>query len=374
LVADLFDRVFGGRSRALALARSAELRSDLVRAARLFERAGRPDEAARVRKARALAVLASATTVPVTASRRPELTEAAADLEALGELARAAEAYGRAEDVQGQARVLARSGEVERLGDLLDADLAREHEARQQRGAHEEFDLLVASGRRREAVDFARGFDGGALRARGLALLAKRLKGASIRLALRGRPMAVVLGERVVVGRVLDDAEGPAVGSVAVASTAVSRRHLSIARREGEVWVRDLGSHNGTTVREAPDGSGPGERALVAEAHVGSRLELRLGAEVSLVLAPAEDLPGAVALAIAGSRYVAPLGPARLGIGAWRLECVRSAGVEDWVELVTDDAPPAFSGGLRVAPRVSLLAGDAFAAEPGGEVAVRFGD
>jgi hypothetical protein len=41
---------------------------------------------------------------------------------------------------------------------------------------------------------------------------------------------------------------------------------------------------------------------------------------------------------------------------------------------VTDDAPPAFSGGLRVAPRVSLLAGDAFAAEPGGEVAVRFGD
>lgn len=374
-MADLFDRVFGGRSRALALARSAELRSDLVRAARLFDRAGRPDEAARVRKARALAVLANATAVPVTASRRPELTEAAADLEALGELARAAEAYGRAEDVQGQARVLASSGEVERLGDLLDADLAREHEARQQRAAHEEFDLLVASGRRREAVDFARGFDGGALRARGLALLAKRVKGASIHLALRGRPIALVLGERVVVGRVLDDSEGPAVGSVAVASTAVSRRHLSIARREGEVWVRDLGSHNGTTVREAPDRSGPpGERALAAEAHVGSRLELRLGAEVSLVLAPAEDLPGAVALAIAGSRYVAPLGPARLGIGAWRLECVRLGAVEDWVELVTDDAPPAFSGGLRVAPRVTLLAGDAFAAEPGGPIAVRFGE
>jgi hypothetical protein len=375
-LADLLDRVFGGRSRALALARGAELRSDLARAVRLFERAGRPDEAARVRRARALAILASTAAVPMTAPRRSELAEAAADLEALGDLARAAEAYGRAEDVEGQARVLARSGEVERLGELLDADFAREHGARQERGAHEEFDLLVASGRRREAVDFARNFDGGALRARGLTLLARRVKGTPIELAIRGRTLAIVLGERLVVGRAFDDSEGPAVGSVAVASTAVSRKHLSIARREGEVWVRDLGSHNGTTVREAPDDGAsrsPAERALVADTRVGSRLELLLGSAVSLVLAPAEDLPGAVAIEVAGSRYVAPLGPARLGIGQWRLECVRSAGVEDWVELVTDDAPPAFSGGLRVSPRVTLLAGDAFAAEPGGEVALRFG-
>jgi hypothetical protein len=362
-LADLLGRVFG-RSRALALARSAELRSDLVRAARLFERAGRPDEAARVRKARALAVLASATAVPVTAARRPELAEAAADLEALGELARAAEAYGRLQDVEGQARVLARSGEVERLGDLLDADLAREHEALAQRGAHEEFDLLVSSGRRREAVEFARG-SSGALRGRGLALLARRLTGTPIRLTLHGRTMAVVLGERVVVGRVLDLEEGLAVGSVAVASPPISRRHLSIARREGEVWVRDLGSHNGTTLRQ---------RALDGEARVGAGIELLLGAEVSLVVRPADDLPGAIAVEVAGARYVAPLGPARLGIGQWRLECARASGMEDWLELVTDDAPPAFAGGLRLSSRVTLLTGDAFAAEAGGAIAARFGE
>jgi FHA domain len=367
-LAALLDRFFGGRSRALALARSAELRSDLVRAARLFERAGRPDEAARVRRARALAVLASATAVPMTASQRPELAEAAADLEALGDFTRAAEAYGRAQDVEGEARALAHSGEVERLGDLLDADLAREHQALAQRGAHEEFDLLVSSGRRREAVECARAFAGGALRARGLGLLSRRLAGTPIALAIHGRPMALVLGERVVLGRVLDLECGPAVGSVAVASAAISRQHLSIARRDGEVWVRDLGSHNGTTLRRGT------ERALVGEARVGSGIELRLGAEVPLFVGPTGDLPGAVAIEVAGARYVAPLGPARLGIGPWRLECARSFGVEDWIELVTDDAPPAFAGGLRLSSRVTLLAGDAFAVEPGGAIAARFGE
>jgi FHA domain len=363
-VADLLDRVFGRRSRALALARSAELRSELVRAATLFELAGRPDEAARVRKARALAVLANMAAVPVTASRRPELAEAAAELEALGELARAAEAYGRAQDVEGQARVLARSGEVERLDDLLDAELTRGHEARARRSGHEEFDLLVASGRRREAVELARAFEGGALRARGGALFATRIAETPVRAALLGRELAIVLGSRVVVGRVLDLDDTPAVGAVAVASAAVSRRHLSIARRDGEIWVRDLGSHNGTTL----DG-----RALDGEVGVGPGVALVLGNEVSLVLHPTGDLPGAVAIEVAGHRYVAPLGPARLGIGSWRLECVRSAGVEDWIELVTDDTPPAFAGGLRLSTRVTLLAGDGFATEPGGEVAIRFG-
>jgi FHA domain len=372
LVADFLDRVFGGKSRALALARSAELRSDLVRAARLFERAGRPDEAARVRRARALVVLATTGGLPATASRRPELAEAGADLEALGDLARAAEAYARAGDVEGQARVLALGGEVERLGDLLDADFAREHEALAQRGAHEEFDLFVASGRRREAVDFARAFAGGALHSRGLALIAKRLEGTPVRLAVHGLPIAAVLGERVVLGRVLELDRG--VGAVAVASPAVSRRHLSIERRQGEVWVRDLASHNGTTLRGLERGPGgeprETERALSGEARVGAGIELRLGGEVPLVVGPADDLPGAVALEVAGARYVAPLGPALLGIGRWRLE----AGTGDWIDLVTDDAPPAFAGGLRLSPRVSVLAGDAFGTEPGGAIAVRFGE
>jgi hypothetical protein len=64
-----------------------------------------------------------------------------------------------------------------------------------------------------------------------------------------------------------------------------------------------------------------------------------------------------------------------LGIGRWRLECVpRAAGTDDWVELVTEDSPPAFKGGLRLSPRITLVAGDAFAAEAGGVDAIRIGE
>ena len=166
-----------------------------------------------------------------------------------------------------------------------------------------------------------RGFDGGALRARGLALLAKRVKGASIRSrpprpAHRARPRRAV-----VVGRVLDDSEGPAVGSWPWLRPRSAAGTSSIARREGEV----VGSRPGEPQRnDAAGGAGPARSAGRAGARGrGARrlpLELQLGAEVPLVLAPAEDLPGAVAIEIAGARYVAPLGPARLGIGAWRLE------------------------------------------------------
>jgi pSer/pThr/pTyr-binding forkhead associated (FHA) protein len=94
------------------------------------------------------------------------------------------------------------------------------------------------------------------------------------------------------------------VAAVAVASAALSRQHLTIARRGDDVVVRDLGSRNGTLLRGL---------ALVGEAIVRDAIEVRLGKEVPLVVRPSTELPGAVALEIAGARYVAPLGPARMG-------------------------------------------------------------
>src|ERR1019366_5704912 len=152
-------------------------------------------------------------------------------------------------------------------------------------------------------------------------------------------------------------------GMILVPSAAVSRRHLSIARRGGEVWIRDLGSHNGTTLRGAP---------MTGEVAVGDGIELWLGNEVPLVVrlvgeGPDEG-PRAIAIEVAGVRYVAPLGPARLGLGAWRLEWSRgTASVEGrdeardeaWVELATDDRSPVYAGGLRLAGRGTLLVGDA---------------
>jgi hypothetical protein len=359
-VAGLFERIFRlgsrGRARALALARGAELRGELRRAGRLFEQAGRPDEAARVKRTRALALLEATRGMPVTASRRPELAEAAADLESLGDLARAAEAYARAHDLEGEARALARAGEVDQLDRLLDAEQERDREAQARRSGHEEFDMCVASGRRAEALAIAGASTDPSLRARGASLHSRRVAGGIVRLEVRGQAASIVLGNRVVVGRAPDD-DDRSVGAVAVSSTAVSRRHLAIERRDGEVRVRDLGSHNGTHLRGAP---------MQGEAKMGLGIELRLGGEVPLVVRPAEEWPGAVSIEVAGVRYVAPLGDARLGVGAWRLECP-----DEWVELVTDDAPPAFAGGLRLAPRIALIVGDALATAPNGPPALR---
>jgi hypothetical protein len=228
--------------------------------------------------------------------------------------------------------------------------------------------MLVASGQRREAAELARASVDAGLRARGLTLRAARLA-APVHATIRGRAMSIVLGDEIVVGRAIDlRDEGLAVGAIAVASAAVSRRHLAIARREGEVWVRDLGTRNGTMLHA---------QRVQSELAVGVGVTLRLGGEVPVVVRPADDLPGAVAVEIGGVRYVAPLGAARLGVGEWRVERVQGldagAGSVEWIELVTGDAPPAFAGGHRLAGRVTLLAGDAFATEPGGDVAVRFG-
>jgi hypothetical protein len=369
-----------GASKLFAQAQAAELRGELAHAAALFAEAGRPDEASRVMlirgdaetdgkerlrhyvqavatapeggEARAAARRKHATLVLAMASEgdamtpalRQDLRGAGADFEVLGMHAEAADAYRTAGDVDGEARALARAGDVERLDALLATQQGREREARARRETHEEMAVLVASGRRREAVALAKGSDDEAARERGRGLEERRVAGDVVAVRIDGHELTLVLGDEVIVGR---------VAAVAVASAAVSRQHVAVARRGDQVVVRDLGSRNGTLLRGL---------ALAGEAVVGDAIEVRLGKEVPLVVRPSHELPGAVVLEVGGARYVAPLGPALLGIGAWRLE----RGADGWVELVTDDAPAAFAGVLQLAPRVTLVAGDAIARERGG--------
>jgi len=381
-----------GAARVLARARAAELRGELAQAIALFSQAGRHDEAARVmmlrgdgesdpalrlkhyvhaastapagspalalaRRKRANLLLSTSADRAMTATLRQDLLEAARELEAAGELEVAAEAYGRAGDVESEARALARAGDVDKLDALLRTQQGRDREALAKRDRHARFEEMVASGRRREAAILARSATDDALREQGRMLEARRVSGEVVKLSLRGQRLDLVLGDEVTIGR---------VATLSVASAALSRLHVGIRRQGNDALVRDLGSRNGTTLRGL---------ALAAEVPVGEGLELRLGGQLPLVLRPSVELPGALHIELAGTRTLAPLGPARLGVGTWRLE--RTAPGDDagaagaWVELMTGDDPPAFLQSLSVAPRVSLLAGDVFTARRGGDVVLR---
>jgi hypothetical protein len=393
-MARLFGRLFGsGSQRAVAQARAAEVRGELAQAATLYAQGGRLDEAARVmllrgdaesdpaarlrhytqaaaaapaastvkgeaRRKRAMLVVTMARDAPMTATLRQDVLDAARDLEEIGDQERAAEAYAQVGDVEGEARALARAGDVDKLDALLDVQQGRDREAISRRAAHDEFGVLLASGRRRDAAAIARASGDDALRERGRLLEARRVTGVVVRVRLRGVAVAIALGDEIVIGRAPDPSGDARIGTIAIASAAVSRRHVAISRQAGRAVVRDLGSRNGTTLRGL---------ALAGEVGVGDGegVELKLGREVPLVVRPATEMPDAVSIEIAGARYVASLGPTRLGIGNWRLE----RGDDGWVELVTDDDPPAFAGALRLAERVSLLATDVVARARAGEPA-----
>jgi hypothetical protein len=383
----LFDRFSGkGRDAAVA-ARRAELEGDLATAARHWAEAGRAEDAARVtllrgdaetdggkrlqhyvqavalapegsevrtaaRRKRALLAVAIARGGAMTATARLDLAFAAQELEALGASTDAAEAYALAGDAEGEARALVQAGEIERLEDVLDREERKARGERQRHAAHGEVQRLLSSGRRREALARAEAWVAGAPEDATAAdelksLHARRVTGPSVTVDLRGARLPLLLGDEVIVGRT--------EGTILVASHAVSRRHLSIARVDGAVVVRDLGSRNGTELR--------GMRIAGALPVVpADGLELKLGGEVPVRIGASTDLAcPAVTIEVAGTRYVAPLGAALLGVGAWRLE----TSADGWLELVTDDAPIAYLGASRLEPRVSLLSGDAIASAAG---------
>jgi hypothetical protein len=289
----------------------------------------------------------------MTSLLRRDVIGAARELEELGEHERAAEAYALAGDLEGQAGALARAGDVDRLDALLSERQVDERRARTLRDAHERFSSLLASGQRREAASFARSSDDELLRERGRAVEARRAGSSVIRLALSGRALTVVLGDEVIIGRAPETpSDAPRRGAIAVSSVALSRRHVVLARKGDDIVLYDLGSRNGTFLR--------GLR-LAGEVIVGDGLDLELGGEVPLSLRRTEDVLGAIAIEVAATRYVAALGTASVGAGRWRLE----RGPDPWVELVTDDDPPAYMEGLRLSSRVSLLVGDAIASERG---------
>jgi hypothetical protein len=374
-----------GRSREKGrLARDAEAAGDLAKASQLYMADGMPEEAARAllirgdaeadpakrfvfftqavalapagrpvaleaKKKRATLAVLLAGDGPLSAAHRHDVIAAARELEEAGDADAAAAAYARAGDVDGQARALERGGSVEQLEALLDGEHARERTERERGSRERDVEVLIACGRRREAVAAAHKLNGLASGS-AASVEGRRVVGGVVRAVVHGAPVTFALGDEIVIGRT--------EGAIQIASSAISRRHLAITRRGDDAVVRDLGSRNGTLLRGL---------TLSGEANVGDGIELRLGREVPVRIRPYAPLPGSFVVEAASVEHVAPLGPARLGIGAWRLETA----TDGWLELVTNDAPSAYVGDVRLVERVTLVRGDAFASERGGAAVLR---
>jgi hypothetical protein len=384
----LFDKWFG-KGRVVAQARAAELRGDLARAAELFGEAGSVEEVGRVmmmrgeaetdararlqyftqaariapegeiqrtaRLKRAELLLALAGDTAVSAVARHEVIDAARDLEAIGEPLKAAEAYARAGDKEGEARALQAAGDVDRLEFLLSTEQFAERTSRARDERTKDVDLMIRCGKRREALAvleelLASDPDDAPLRERANGLRGRRVRGPIVRFEALGSRFVFVTGKEVVVGRT--------EGAIVVPSNAVSREHLRLSREGDTVVVRDLESRNGTQLR------GINLKGAIA---IGEGLELKLGKEVPLRVRPSTTLTGAVEIDVAGTSYVACLGPCGTPIEGFGL----AAGADDWIELVTDGTR-AYLGDVELVPRATLLVGDAVSSTRGGEPVLRF--
>jgi len=116
--------------------------------------------------------------------------------------------------------------------------------------------------------------------------------------------------------------------------------------------VRDLGSRNGTQLRGLP---------VRGELPVGEGLELTLGKEVPLVLAPSHTLPGVLEIEVGGQRVTTAFGPFPLGIGDWSL----AEAADGMIEL-RGRSPAAYLGDVALGEGTTLLVGDVVTTERGG--------
>lgn len=381
-----------GRGRLAAQARAAELRGDLAKAAELFGEAGSDGDVARImvlrgdgetdprarltfftqaaqlapegteerraaRLKRAELLLALAGDTAVSAVARHDVAEAARDLESIDEPLKAAQAYARAGDKEGEARALQAAGDVEGLEFLLSSEQYKERSSRARDERTKDVDLMIGCGKRRDALKaldelLAGAPDDASLRERANGLRARRVLGPIVTIeASSGPPLerwVLVTGDEVVIGRT--------DGAIKVPSNAVSRQHLRIARDGTNIVVRDLESRNGTQLRGIN---------LAGPLPIGEGLELKLGKEVPLRLTPSKRLDGAVEIDVSGERYFACLGPTHTPVEGVEL----ATGTDGWIELVTRER--VFSGDVELVPHTTLLVGDAVSTSRGGQPLLR---
>ena len=382
-----FDR-FSGKGRLRQRAKQAELRGDLASAVDLWAGAEEPDEVARVmlvqgdseltpesrmkryteaasvareggqvkrqaRVRRAELIVALADADALSGVVRRDLLMAAKELEECGEPEKAAAAYAKMKDVEGEARALAQAGDVDKLESVLTNEHEKERASRDKRRLFADAELLSSSGDRRGALLALQALqqlapEDAMVKDRIQAIFGRKKQGPLVDLVVDGAPWKVILGNEVVIGRT--------EGSLLIASSAVSREHLRIGRVGDQIEVSDLKSRNGTQLRGI---------ALTGAIPVHEGVELTLGREVPIRIAPSTRVANAVEIEALGALYVAPLGDLTLPNG-WSLRMRE----DRWVDLLIGRVA-AYFGSVATREEVSLLIGDAISKERGAPACLR---
>jgi len=386
-----FDRFLPKSKREGRLAREAherELSGDLSAAVSLYTEAGLPDDAARVlllradveplpEKRLAFCARAAATAVEADLKKRArgrkarisfdtlraqgssflagEVLAVAGELEDTGELESAAEAYALAGDADGEVRALTAAGAIDKLEDRLRAAESATRSQRELETSLRRIADLDRTAERKAALEVARAAlahrDDARIADAARAITARLVRGPVVDLEIAGERRRCALGAEVTIGR------GDA--TIVLATRAVSRRHLRVARGAGGVFVEDLATRNGTML------AGARLSTPLAVGTDAAGVSLMLGGEVSVRVAPA-DLPGLHVVEVAGARYLAPLGD--LPVQGWRIT-LDGEPERPTVALVTPEgAERPYLGGYQLAARVELCHGDQIRASRGGPV------
>jgi hypothetical protein len=278
----------------------------------------------------------------------------ARDLEEMGELELAAEAFALAGDHEGEVRALTAAGSIEKLEERL------KHAAESSRAEREKSRILSRvtdldrTGERREALRLADAWlkenEDEAVAHAARTIRARLLRGPMVELEIDGERVRCALGGDVVIGR------GDA--TIVVASRAVSRRHVRLFRgADGRPMVEDLGTRNGTSLAGA---------RLSGPIAVGDGLRLEVGTGVPLGLSAKGS---AVLVEIAGEQVLAPLG--ELEVGPWRIDCEVEGEISFVVLRAPAGAPRPVLGSFVLGERAELCAGDAIALDRGGPTKIR---
>jgi hypothetical protein len=262
-------------------------------------------------------------------AKRDELHRAGRELEELGEMTRAGEAYALAGDQKAKALVGAPT---------------RVPVGAKARPILTVIGALDRRGRRLEALDKAKAWLAGheddeevAAAARGV--FARLLRGPAVALTIDGCVHHYLLGAEITIGRV--------GATIALPTPAVSRLHARLRREGGRAVLEDLGSHNGTTISGAK---------LAGLLPIGPGLTVDLAGQIPCRIQPmSDDVDGPLLVDIAGARYLVPLGEAR--IGALRLG-LETAGEESIVALRVDAGGWAAVGDAVIDRPIELCEGD----------------